>query len=258
MLDSEELERVARLKGLSISHAEKDYLQDMVLFSAYSQAGRSLIFKGGTCLYKFYRLNRFSEDLDFTLAKRIDAGKLAETILSDLALPGIRCRIKEVKEYRNEINIRFLLNGPLFRGTGETQCFIPLNISKREQILLEPRRETYLSLYRELPQFDIFVMQEKEILAEKVRAILTRRKPRDAYDLWYLLCRREILLDTALVDKKLARYDTQFGFKGFMARITEMRGMWKTDLAPLIKGEVPGFESVSDEIARNLKKALKR
>ncbi len=257
-MESEELERVARLKGLSLQQAEKDYLQDMVLFSAYSQQGRNLIFKGGTCLYKFYKLNRFSEDLDFTLAKRIDAGKLAETTLSDLALPGIRCRIKEIKEYRNEINIRFLMDGPLFRGTGETQCFIPLNISKREQVLLEPRREPYLSLYRELPQFDIFVMQEKEILAEKVRAILTRRKPRDAYDLWFLLCRREIPLDTALVDKKLARHDTRFELGGFMARVAGMRGMWETDLAPLIRGGVPGFESVSDDIAGNLKKALKR
>jgi predicted nucleotidyltransferase component of viral defense system len=63
MLNYEELENIAKLKRLSLKNGEKDYLQDLLLFIIYSNVGEELIFKGGTCLYKIYKLNRFSEDL---------------------------------------------------------------------------------------------------------------------------------------------------------------------------------------------------
>src|SRR3989344_3824087 len=72
MLNYDELENIARLKRLSLKNIEKDYLQDLILFSIYSFIGKELVFKGGTCLYKLYKLGRFSEDLDFTLTKDID------------------------------------------------------------------------------------------------------------------------------------------------------------------------------------------
>ena len=104
MLPSEDLERIAELKGISLSNTEKDYLQDLMLFSIYSIAGKELVFKGGTCLYKIYKLDRFSEDLDFTLIKKINIQKLSEQIISNLNLLGIRAVLKETKNFKNEIN----------------------------------------------------------------------------------------------------------------------------------------------------------
>ena len=106
MLDYKGLEYVSMLKRLSLMNTEKDYLQDLMLFSIYSHIGRELIFKGGTCLYKIYKLGRFSEDLDFTLNKRIDIKEISKKIVSDLDLLGIKSKIKEIKEYKNELNIR--------------------------------------------------------------------------------------------------------------------------------------------------------
>ena len=106
MLSYEELENIARLKRLSVINAEKDYLQDLILFSIYSIVGKELVFKGGTCLYKFYKLNRFSEDLDFTLTKKTDIKKTTDKIISDLMLLNISGKIKDIKEYSNQINVR--------------------------------------------------------------------------------------------------------------------------------------------------------
>lgn len=253
MLSHEELESTARLKGLSLAHAERDYLQEVILFSIYSQVGKALVFKGGTCLYKLYKLNRFSEDLDFTLTGKADMAKLANTVLSDLGMLNIRSRIKELKEYRNEINIRFLVNGPLYDGGRESQCFIPLNISKKENVILEPKRESFISLYKELPNFELFAMQEKEILAEKVRAVLTRVKPRDVYDLWFLLARKNVELDVQLVNGKLALYKKQFDPEELMSRIKRMKGLWETDLASLVMGEAPQFESLVAELNERIR-----
>jgi len=247
MLNYDELENIARLKRLSLINAEKDYLQDLILFSIYSFLGKELVFKGGTCLFKIYKLNRFSEDLDFTLTSKIDIKKLTKKVIADLLLLNIKGRIKEIKEYKNEINIRLLLNGPLYKGSKETQCFIPLNISMKEQLLLEPKKENIISLYKEIPNFELFAMQEKEILAEKVRAIFTRMKPRDVYDLWFLL-RKDIDFDSQLINRKLALYNIKFNLREFINRIEKMKGLWQIDLKNLIIGEFKEFNKIKKEL----------
>ncbi len=255
MLSYKELEEISKLKRLSLTNAEKDYLQELVLFSMYSGISRELIFKGGTCLYKIYKLNRFSEDLDFTsTTQKLDIKGVARSIISNLELLNIKSKIKEIKEYRNEINARLLLNGPLYKGSKQTQCFIPLNISVKENIVLEPKRESVAPIYREIPNFELFVMQEKEILAEKVRATLTRQKPRDIYDIWFLVTKRRVTFDADLINKKLSLYNLNFNFKEFAERIEKMSGLWGADLKNLIIGELQEFDNLKEELFRALKK----
>jgi len=255
MLDYEELEKIAKLKSISLVNVEKDYLQDLILFSIYSNVGKKLVFKGGTCLYKVYKLNRFSEDLDFTLTKGVDIKKICDKMISDLMLLDVSGRIEEIKEHKNEINIRLILNGPLYRGSKETQCFVPLNISMKERVLLGPKKESIIPLYRELPSFEIFVMHEKEILAEKVRAILTRMKSRDVYDLWFLLVKKDIVFDLQMINKKLALYGLKFNFEEFRKRIENMRALWQIDLKNLIIGDLQEFDEVRKELFEILVKA---
>lgn len=258
MLNYNELESIAKLKKLSLANAEKDYLQDVMLFILYSNLGKELVFKGGTALYKMYKLNRFSEDLDFTLNHKIDIDKISNKIISDLMLLNIKGKIKEVKEFRGEINVKFLLNGPLYRGSRETQCFIPLNISKREHTVLEPKKESVISLYKEIPNFEVFVMQEEEILAEKIRTIFQRQKPRDIYDLWFLLMKKNTHPTKQIINKKLALYNIEFSFKEFKDRIEKMRGLWNTDLKNLILNDLKDFDEVKRDIIKKLKEIYSR
>jgi len=48
-------------------------------------------------------------------------------------------------------------------------------------------------------------LSKKEILAEKIRAILTREAPRDLFDLWFL-SKQKTGLDWRLVEKKMEYY----------------------------------------------------
>jgi len=253
MLRYDELENLARLKRLSLINAEKDYLQDIILFSIYSQIGKELVFKGGTCLYKVYKLTRFSEDLDFTCSNKINIEKIYNQLIADLALLNIKGKIKEIEEYKNEINIRLIINGPLYKGSRETQCFIPLNISLREQISIEPKKVSLNPLYNEIPNFEIFAMHEKEILAEKVRAIFTRLKPRDIYDLLFLL-RKNTFFDLKLVNEKLSVYNLKFDYKKFEERINSMNVLWQTDLKNLIYENLEEFASIKKEILLKINK----
>ncbi len=66
MINKETLSEFANFKSLQPKLAELDYFQDIALFNISREFGDKLVFKGGTCLYKVYQLNRFSEDLDFS------------------------------------------------------------------------------------------------------------------------------------------------------------------------------------------------
>lgn len=241
MLSYKELESIAELKRLPLINAEKDYLQEIVLFSIYSNLGRELVFKGGTCLYKIYKLDRFSEDLDFTLAGKVDIKKVAEKIIRDLELINIKGKVKEIKKYANQINVRLLFNGPLYKGSRETQCFILLNISLKEKIILEPKKEKITSFYKEISNFEVFAMHEQEILAEKIRAVMAREKPRDIYDLWFLLSKKNLSFNLKVINKKLKLCSLKFDLKKFIECLDKKENLWKLDLKNLIIGELPEF-----------------
>jgi predicted nucleotidyltransferase component of viral defense system len=248
-LESAELGEIARLKRLTPANAERDYLQELLLFGLYSEVGPELVFKGGTCMYKLHKLSRFSEDLDFTLAKRIDIEDAVERAINRLRFLDVYGRVKRVKKHPREVNFGLLFRGPLYRGGRENLCFIPLNVSLRERVVLAPERATISSMYREIPSFDVFSMRVEEMLAEKVRAIFTRNKPRDLYDIWFLL-EKGVQFDLGLVNKKLAIQKMRFNLEKFVARSNEMAKLWEVDLKNLVIGKLPEFEEVNNSVIK--------
>jgi len=250
-LGSEELGEVARLKRLTPANAERDYLQELLLFSLYSEVGRELVFKGGTCLYKLHKLSRFSEDLDFTLCKRVDLEEVAEKATRRLKFLDVFAQVKEVKKHPKEINVRTIFRGPLYRGGRENLCFIPMNVSLRERVVLDPERTTISSMYPDIPSFDVFSMRVEEMMAEKVRAIFLREKPRDLYDMWFLL-NKGVQLDPGLVRRKLKIHGMKFDPKKFIERAEMLAKLWKSDLKNLVVGELPEFEVVKNSVVESV------
>ena len=246
MLSRSELRRIAGIKHLTIRNAEKDYLLELLLYFL-SDDRRSLVFKGGTALFKFYNLNRFSEDLDFdAVGKRFDADKIIKKIIRNLELAGMQRTISEKIEYSNETNIRFSIRGPLYDGSKNSMSRVTINISRRERPI-STSMKLLISTFPELPSFELSVLDIKEIAAEKIRCIVTREKPRDIYDLWFL-SKKDITLDVSLINKKLKIYKLTFNQKKFLEKINEKQKMWKRDLQDLIIGSLPEFDDVVSEL----------
>jgi len=246
MISKSELTRIAEMKHLTIRNAEKDYLLEFLLYSL-SDDRRSLVFKGGTALYKFYNLNRFSEDLDFdAIGKRFDADKITKKIIRNLELSGMQRTLPEKIEYSNETNIRFAIRGPLYDGSKNSMSRVTINISKRERPI-SPIMKLLISTFPEIPSFELSVLDIEEIAAEKIRCIITREKPRDIYDLWFL-SKKGITLDVSLINKKLKIYKLTFNQIRFMEKVNEKQKMWKRDLQDLIIGNLPEFDDVVTEL----------
>ena len=250
MIPIEELRSISVQKNLTLKNAEKDYLLDICLFSI-SKYRSALAFKGGTALYKFHNLNRFSEDLDFTMnKKKFKMDEMDLNLIRSLDHLGIGANTEDIQKYQNEINITLLARGPLYDGSKGSATRIAINISLRERPQ-NVQRSMYIPVYKELVSYELHVLDINEMLAEKVRAIITREKPRDVYDTWFLL-RKGAKMDMALVKKKLKIYDMKFERRVLNSRIEEKRINWKRDMAGLIIGQLPDFDLIIGEIHEKL------
>lgn len=250
MIKRDELAAIAKFKGLAPRLAELDYLQEIALLSVSREFGSRLVFKGGTCLYKVHKLNRFSEDLDFTGRKGFKSRDFFNRLPSFFSLLSIKGAVR-VEHFEKGVNVYLKLLGPLYDGRKETRATLVLNISTRERVLLPVQRFPYTPLYPELRPFDLSVMDEKEIMAEKTRAICGRNKARDVYDFWYLL-KKGILFDIGLTNKKLSHDNLKFRKDTFLAKIEEKKISWERDLAGLVAGELPPFSQVKNEIEQSI------
>ena len=59
-------------------------------------------------------------------------------------------------------------------------------MSRRETVIRNPLAKEINPIYKDILPYIINVMDINEIIAEKIRAILTRDKVRDVYDLYKL------------------------------------------------------------------------
>ena len=89
------------------------------------------------------------------------------------------------------------------------------------------------SEYDDVRPFVVTVLSPDHLLAEKVRALLVRAKPRDLYDVW-LLIEQGVHLDGDLIGQKLKLYEMNLAQAVVAAALTRARADWERDLRPLL------------------------
>ena len=201
-----EIEIIALEKSVSIATIDKDWVLGHLLNAFYSIGNNkeNFIFKGGTCLKKCYFENyRFSEDLDFTLLDRDFAinrsfinkiTKIAsENTNIKFSLAEIKNQIHNNIQQGYEVKIKFWgadhkLN-TLIPPPNRWQTYIKLDISFSEQVFETPNNCLILHKYSDshlinemIPSYSLL-----EIMSEKLRALIQRNRPRDIYDIWYIM-----------------------------------------------------------------------
>lgn len=249
MLNRKSLESMKTVLGFNLGQVERDYLQHILLFFLYRHAGNWLVFKGGTALQKTFGLNRFSEDLDFTSGREEGLSEIAYRVGDDAANFGFYNEVEIRKNVSEVISYRF--KGPLYDGTQKSMVVLRLDISLREQIVLKEDIREVVPVYTDLSPYLVTMMNPEEILAEKIRAIMTRNKARDIFDARFLIAKK-IPFNIELANKKLEYYDMKFEHEAFIESLISKKRIWENELKPLV-GYVPDFGKTVDEIAILLK-----
>lgn len=250
MLNKDQLIEIAKFSGLRPHQQEKNYLQTVLLKSIYSKY--DLIFKGGTSLMMVYGLNRFSEDLDFTLLRPINPAKLQLDLSKDLTLLGLQFRIEKHQETELGFSFRIGIQGPLFRKELD-RCYIYVEVSNREKHFLPPLLHGFQPIYPDLLPFAGNILNKNEILAEKFRALCTRKKARDVYDIWFLI-NHDTQTSLDLINQKMAFYHQEFSISSIPERLAQFKTLWKTELQSFIIGPLPEFSGVRDQILNYIQK----
>src|SRR3989344_3874536 len=249
MITRRALEELARKQKLALGNAEKDYLLDLILRSI--SQNKDLIFKGGTCLYKFHQLPRFSEDLDFSALRIIDINKFMQKIMTDLEQEGVYALGHTRKELYNSVLITLRLKGPLLSENPSSAASIGIDINFKSEVVLPPEQKEYVSVYPAIGTISAVCMKAEEIFAEKIRALLTRLKARDLFDLYFLI-QKDIWASRQLIQTKMEYYHEVFSLPKMVERIDLFESIWNKEISGLTKNPL-NFELVSTHIKQKLK-----
>jgi predicted nucleotidyltransferase component of viral defense system len=218
---SEFISFVAKKSGVKKANLiESDILIHRILIEIYSSSHfmENYLFKGGSCLVKcYFGYYRFSIDLDFTWRNQ-GFWKVGEKELRRRLLGEIKAFGQLLESISQQVGLEFVNESKNtryfeFGGGGRMATFklwkehelVKIQVNFVEELLFpyksvkvrtlldglalskdeEAYFEEFLDFYK---PFEAFAYDEREILCEKVRAILTRRaqKLRDFYDILML------------------------------------------------------------------------
>lgn len=216
MIDSLTLKKLADGKGIDSFSVLREIVQIAFLNELFSLPGsQQVFFKGGTALKLMLGSNRFSEDLDFTVGiEKLRLGQLAAKAAARLKpqFPGI-----VLKDVESVAGISKKIWLPTDIST--QPLTVKLDFSFREKVL-RPKQGVIKTGLPVAAVTLINYVDPAEILAEKYRAILTRAKGRDLYDVWYLL-NRKVVFEPKLIKQKLDYYKERYEPKRFIDKIKD-------------------------------------
>lgn len=208
----------------NLEQLELDYYQHLILSKLFEKFN-TIYFKGGTCLQKCYGIKRFSEDLDFNYVD-VEINELIKFIEN---IYEAKAQDFHKTKFGSGFSIRF--RGILFNGTNQSMCKLSFDFREGD-IYNQPLKQIIRPIYHDLPNYFLLALSTEEILAEKVRAILTRYKARDVYDLNELLL-NDVKIDSELIDKKLQTYDKTFNSEEFAIKLEEKRTIYNEEMKRL-------------------------
>jgi hypothetical protein len=191
MISSDALSQAARRNQTTDLNIAREYCQHLFLGAFYRESGSErVMFKGGTALRIVYGSPRFSEDLDFS-GFRTTIREIEDWVTSaagELERNAIPVSIAESKKTSG--GYLAIITSPVRDLPVQIQVQVSLrrrNDVKGQGVLVTPEL---------LPAYTLTQLPERLLVEEKLEALMTRRKPRDYFDLYFML--RKALIPTGM------------------------------------------------------------
>lgn len=181
MISKDTIRTIAQKNQTSELNVRREYFQHVFLSQLYRHPESAKIyFKGGTALRMLYRSPRYSEDLDFDTPEG-NVNKIETIItatLEEIEQEGITTDVHEAKPTSGG----YLAD--LEFSTDETMVMIQLEMSFRQK---QRRGEVTQVVSDFLPLYAVTQVIQEDLVTGKLNALFTRGKPRDFYDLYFML-----------------------------------------------------------------------
>ncbi|MEA1973494.1 MAG: nucleotidyl transferase AbiEii/AbiGii toxin family protein [Candidatus Cloacimonadota bacterium] len=200
------LKKYTLISNDDYKNALKEIVQEIALLGLFRSGFFSkAAFNGGTALRIFYGLDRFSEDLDFSLLipeKDFQLSKYTKFIEQELGAFGFEMVIQQIDKLQNsQIKSAFIKGGTKIHLLKINSIKTPVTgVHHNEQIKIKievdidpPANAKYDVKYQLNPvPYSVRLFSQSTLFASKLHAILCRNwgsrvKGRDFYDfIWYL------------------------------------------------------------------------
>jgi len=224
MISNETLEKLATQNQTGIfPNIVREYFQHIFLSELYKIPGaEKMLFKGGTALRIVYGSPCFSEDLDFSIygIARYALKKFVEDLfvraLSKIEQIGVQVEVGEKSDKTS--------GGYFGVATFKLPDFPPvgaeINVSARNGKSMDGEGDSIASDFA--PTYTIVHLPQNELVEEKVfGALRERKKPRDFYDLYFIMrkgmlsgghkIRLKKVKDAILEDAKMVDFRGELG-----------------------------------------------
>ena len=147
-------------------HKDIAYAQDLIVSELYKIFPKTVI-HGGTAIWRCYKGNRFSEDIDIYIRK--DKEKI-DKLFENLKKPGFLITKKRIKE--NSLYSTLIFNRTVVRLEA---------IFKDKQGIIKEYENSDGQLTT------VYTLTPEDLVIEKISAYQNRKKIRDLYDIFFLL-----------------------------------------------------------------------
>jgi len=228
-------------KGFNITYLEKDYFLTALLYLIKDIGG--LYFKGGTALNKIvFNHTRLSEDLDFSC-----------TVKTDEVKKKIREIVKENQELFTKIGTdretgKFVRIQTYYKSYFREKEYINVDLNAHAKIHLTPEKKQAKHFYEEIPKFSVTMLNQKELVAEKICALFQRNQPRDYFDAYQIIKSKQ-KIDSKLVKTKLKDAGQQYDTSKIFKNANKIYSKWELEITSLTNKPV-AYKTAINAIAK--------
>ena len=192
MISTETLEKLSRQCQMGIfPNIVREYFQHIFLGELYKLPNsEKLLFKGGTALRIIYGSPRFSEDLDFSL---FDIGHNEVKSFVEGLFVNVLAEIGHF-DIKVELGNKIGSTSGGYFGVATFRMFdyppvsVEINVSTRGEHNISGEVDSVSNDF--VPTYTLIHLPQKDLVEEKIfGALLKRKKPRDFYDLYFMMRR---------------------------------------------------------------------
>lgn len=244
LISKAKLQNIAAERGFNLIYLEKDYFLTILLYFLRDVHG--LYFKGGTALNKVvFNHIRLSEDLDFTCTAKISEmkEKIQQIVKEN---PAFFTSVDIGRE--NEKFVRIQIYYKSYFGEKER---INIDLNSRAKVYLKPEKGSIKHFYDGIPDFGVIVLNQKELIAEKIRSLFQRNQPRDYFDAYQIIQSKQ-KIDENLVKQKLKEVGLEYDISKIFKNSNKIYSRWEEETTSFTNKPI-SYKTAITTIAKNFK-----
>jgi len=172
--------------------------------------------------------------------------------LKELHLMGVTSYYIKKELFKDAYTSVIGFQGPLYQGNKQTRNKFRIDAGKRTGTIKTPEWRLVSSEYPETGErFLVQIMDEQEILVEKICSLMKRHKGRDLYDVWLLL-EKGVDVDEELLHKKMEKHG--LFSKALNKPILPSQREYERDIGKLTSRIIPYAQGIGFAIPINMVK----